>query len=461
MRYEPRSWGRRAIKFVLQNARVALWATPGIGKTAITLASVMLLRQRKLVKSALVVAPLAVVNNTWRQEAEKWEQFKDMRIVVLHGANKKSLLLGKDNVDLYVVNYEGLPWLVKTMNDHKMWKNEKQPFDMIVLDEASKTKNPSSQRFKLLKGMSVHFRRVLELTGSPAPNGLKDIWSQVYLLDEGASLGRFKTHFYNQYFFGTAHEGDVLKLKPHADEAIYDAIEHLVLRMDATDYMDLPELVVNDIKVDLPDEVKKLYKELESKLILKLEDATVSPVNAAAGVNKCLQLTGGGVYDDDGKTVHWVHDAKISALDGLIDELGGQPLLVGTAFRHTAAHLRTHFRADDVAFIEGGMRDGEVTQIIERWNKGLIRVLFAQMQVVSHGLNLQLGGAHNLCFYDLTWDLEVYEQLIARLWRQGQKNNVFVHRLLCKGTVDIEVARALKEKDTTQKNLLDALKGRQ
>lgn len=461
MRYEPRSWGKQAIKFGLQNARVALWATPGIGKTGISYATTMLLRRQKLIKGALIVAPLNVIYNTWPAERQKWDQFRELTLRILHGPKKMDALLDMEPADIYLINYEGLPWLVKAMNDHKMWGNERQPFDMLVLDEASKAKNPSSQRFKLLKGMALNFRRVLELTGSPAPNGLVDVWSQIYLLDEGLSLGRYKTHFYTQYFNQTGYGGYELNLKPGADQLIYDKIQHLVLRMDAADYLDMPELIINDIKIDLPDDVKVQYKELENKLILELEDATVKPVNAAAAVNKCLQLTGGAVYGDDGSTVHWVHDTKLDALSDLIDECAGQPLLCGYNFRHEGARLRDKFRADDVAVIEGGMPAREVQQILGKWNEGRIRVLFAQLQVVSHGLNLQQGGAHNLCFYGLPWDLEVYEQFIARLFRQGQKNTVFVHRLLCKGTMDTVVAAALRSKDTTQRNLLNALKGGQ
>jgi SNF2 family DNA or RNA helicase len=460
VRYEPRSWGKNAISFILKNARVALWATPGIGKTGISLAAVMLLRKKTLIKGALVVGPLTVIRNTWPAERAKWEQFHGMTIRMLHGPTKLAQLLDPEPADIYLINYEGLPWLVKTMNERGMWKNEKQPFDMLLLDESSKAKNPSSQRFKILKGMSEYFRRVLELTGSPAPNGLKDVWSQVYLLDDGAALGRFKTHFYLNYFHQTGYGGYELVLKDGADTAIYDAIQHLVLRMDAADYLDMPELVINDIRVELDDATKKLYKNLEDKLLLKLEDATVTPVNAAAAVNKCLQFTGGSVYGDDGETVHGVHSTKLDALSDLLDELGGNPLLVGFGFRHEAARLRDRFGADDVAVIEGGMRPDEVSAILQRWNQGKIRILFAQMQVVSHGLNLQLGGAHNACIYSLPWDLETYEQFIARLWRQGQKNTVFIHRLITTGTIDVEVARALRDKDTTQKNLLTALKER-
>lgn len=458
MRYEPRSWGQNAIRFTLQNSRVALWATPGVGKTAMTYASIMLLRRKKLIKGALVVAPLNVIHNTWPQERQQWDQFQELTLRMLHGPKKMNALLDMEPADVYLINYEGLPWLVKEMNERGMWGNQNQPFDMIVLDESSKVKNPSSQRFKLLRNMAHHFRRVLELTGSPAPNGLVDVWSQIYLLDEGSSLGRFKTHFYTQYFHQTGYGGYELILKEGADQAIYEKIKPLVLRMDAADFLDMPELNIVDIKIELPEEHKKEYKSLESKLLLVLEDATVKPTNMAAAVNKCLQFTGGAVYGDDGETVHHVHDTKLDALDDLIDELSGQPLLVGFNFRHEATRLRERFKGTGYAFIEGGMRPGDVKAIIDQWNAGKLRALFAQLQVVSHGLNLQKGPACNMAFYGLPWDLECYEQFIARLWRQGQKQRVMVHRLLCTGTLDVTVAYALKQKDTTQRGLLDAMK---
>jgi len=461
VRYEPRSWGRNAIQFVLKNARAALWATPGIGKTSISYASVMLLRRKNLIKGALVVAPLNVIYNTWPAERQKWDQFKELTLRMLHGPKKMDALLDLEPADVYLINYEGLPWLLKAMNDLNAWGTERQPFDMLILDESSKVKNPSSQRFKLLKGVTPHFRRILELTGSPAPNGLQDVWSQVYILDDGSSLGRFKTHYYMNYFLQTGYGGYELVLKPGADEVIYDKIQHLVLRMDAADYLDMPDLIVNDIKVTLDDEIKKQYKSLEDKLLLQLEDETITPTNAAAGVNKCLQFTGGAVYGDDGQTVHHVHDTKLDALDDLLSELAGQPLLVGYNYRHESPRFRDRFKGPDVAVIEGGMPSKEITAILDRWNKGQIRVLFAQMQVVSHGLNLQQGGACNLCFYGLPWDLECYEQFIARLYRQGQTNKVHVHRLICTGTIDVEVARALRDKDLTQSNLLNAMKERQ
>jgi len=456
MRYEPRSWGKAGIKFILERARVALWATPGVGKTGISYAAAMLLRRKKLVKGVLVVAPLPVIYNVWPKERAKWDQFQELTLRLLHG-DRKMDALRDEQADVYLINYEGLPWLAKVMNHYNMWGNEKQPFDMLVLDEASKAKNPSSQRFKLLKNIAPFFRRVLELTGSPAPNGLRDIWSQIYLLDDGAALGKYKTHFYLKYFNQVGYGGYELVIKPGADDLIYEAIQPLVLRMDAADFLDMPDLVVNDIKVPLEPEVMKQYKRLEEDLILQLDDAKVLPTNAAAAVNKCLQMTGGACYGDDGVTVHELHSSKMDALDDLVDELAGQPLIVFFAFRHEALRLRGRFKGPRFGFIEGGMSAAEVRRILAQWGAGELTVLFAQLQVISHGLNLQEGS--NACFYTLPWDLESYEQGIARLYRQGQKNTVFVHRLICPGTIDVQVARALKNKDLTQRALLDAMKG--
>ena len=461
VRYEPRAWGKAGIKFILERARVALWATPGVGKTGISYASLMLLRRKKLIKGALVVAPLSVVYNVWPRERAKWDQFQELSLRILHGNAKHryDCLHEMEKADVYLINYEGLPTLVKYMNDNNLWRDDKKPFDMLVLDESSKTKNPSSQRFKLLKNMAPHFRRVLELTGSPAPNGLQDIWSQLYLLDDGAALGRYKTHFHTQYFNGVGFGGYELVLKPGADELIYERIKPLVLRMDAADFLDMPELVINDMKVKLDDAILKQYKKLENDLLLQLEDTKITPTNAAAAVNKCIQFTGGACYGDDGETIHEVHTSKMDALDDLVDELSGQPLLVFYAFRHEAVRLRGRYKGEGYAFVEGGMPAAETRRILSQWGDGKLKVLFAQLQVVSHGLNLQEGGAHNACFYTLPWDLEAYEQGIARLYRQGQSNTVFIHRLICPSTIDVQIARALKNKDVTQQKLLEAMKG--
>ena len=439
--------------------RCGLIRAEGVGKTGITLAIVMLLRQRKLIKGALIVGPLDVIYNVWPRECAKWDQFKDFKISILHGKDKAKAL--ETEADLYLINFEGLEWLVKTLNEKKAWQKDILPFDLLAIDEASKTKNPSSKRFKLFKSIVGFFRRVIELTGMPAPNGLQDVWAQIYLLDGGAALGRYKTHFWDSYFHQVGYGGYTLVLKQGADEQIYDAISHLVHRMDARDYLDLPELLVNDILVTLPVEHRENYKKLDDVAMLTLESGVkIKPINTAAAVNKCLQFTNGFVFDDNGEDWHFIHDAKIDALKNLVDELQGKPLLCGYWYKPDAKRLKEAFKAPDVAFIEGGMDAKDVAPILDRWDKGELRILFAQMQKAAWGLNLQSGPGANVAYFGLQYDLDCYEQFFRRIYRQGQQQKVTIHRLLCDKTIDVAVAKVLEKKDVSQTALLDAMKER-
>lgn len=452
--YTPHEYQKIAIKFLLQNARGALWLDPGLGKTSTTFAAFSLLKRKKLTKAMLVVAPLKVVYHVWPKERSKWKDFNWLTLKILHGPKKAQRL--REEADVYLINYEGLTWLAEELNKLK-WTKAKMPFDMIVFDESSKMKNSKSMRFRLMKGWINDFKRVVQLTGTPAPNGLQDVWSQVYLLDQGKSLGRYITWFRDNYFNQVGFGGFKYVPKHGAQEKIYSQINHLVLRMDAKDWLELPPLIKTKIEVDMPAEALARYDQLVADLVLKLDDKTLTMTNAAVAVNKCLQYASGAVYTDVlERTWEVVHDAKLDALEDLVDELGGKPLLVAYNYQHDLARLQQRFPG--TPHIGSGVKEATVMKILEQWGRGELPLLFGQPQSMAHGLNMQEGPAVNICFFSLIWDLEAYVQFIARLWRQGQTQRVVVHHILTNGTVDKAVMKALNRKQGDQEALLNSIK---
>lgn len=447
-KWEPHNYQRRAIKFIIERACAALWMDPGLGKTSTTLAAFKILKNKKLCSAALIIAPLRVCYSVWPSQIEQWEDFAGLSYSILHGKDKQKAF--KTKADLYIINPEGLGWLFSELGRTKSpW-----PFDFLIIDESTKFKSPTSARFKLLKTQLPKFKRRLELTGSPAPNGMEDIWSQVYILDGGQSLGKYITHFRDSYFFRTGFGGYTYILRPGADERIYDAINHLVLRMEAKDYLDLPPLIENDVYVDLPDEALKKYKEFEKNFLMLMGDQKVVAPNAAALQGKCIQAASGAVYLDDKSWVH-LHNAKIDALEDLIEELSGKPALVAYWYHHDLERLREKF--PHVPHIGSGVSSKKALELEAAWNKGELPILFVHPASVSHGLNLQqVAGA--VIIFTLFWDLEAHEQLVRRLWRQGQKERVVVHRLVARKTVDEDVVKGLASKDKNQKEILQAMK---
>ena len=458
MKYNPHDYQKKAIKFAIERSRCALWLDPGLGKTSIVYAVAKILQKRKMVRAALVVAPLNVVHNTWPRERSKWDDFHHFTLKVLHGPKKLQRL--KEPADIYLINYEGLEWLAKSLNQLGM-VGKKMPFDLFVFDEASKVKNHTSKRFKLLKPWSHGWKRIIELTGTPATNGLEDVWSQLYLLDQGVALGRYWTHFVDTFFNRVGYGGYTLVPKRGSADIIYRAVAPLVMRMSAEDYLELPELSFNNILIELTDELKDRYKTIQDDLVVLLNSGDFRLPSAAAATNKCLQFANGAVYHTDGKTWEEIHTLKLEALDDLIEELGGKPAMIAYNYRHDIERLLEIYSKKPryrVGHIGAGMA-GKIANIaVDKWNKGEYDLLFVQPQSVSHGLNMQEGPASNLIFFSMLWDLEQYMQLIKRLWRQGQEQRVMVHHLLVRGTVDMAAKAALNFKDKQQLRLLDAIK---
>lgn len=448
MFWEPHEYQKEAVKFLITRGSGSLWLDPGLGKTSVVLSAYRVLRTKGLATKMLVIAPLRPVYAVWPVELKKWEQFSSYSMGVLHGPNKAKVL--KQNHDIFVINFEGIGWLSSQLNG-KPW-----PFDILVIDESSYLKNTQTQRFKTLKPLLNKFDRRWGLTGSPAPNSLLDIFGPQYIIDQGATFGPYITHFKNAYFYPAGFGGYEWKLKPQGEQQIYDRLEGKVLRMAALDHLDLPELTYNNIVVELPADAKKIYQSLEDDLTIDLQYGNITAVNAAVAVMKCQQVANGGSYlDGEKKQSINIHCAKTQAVQELVEELSGQPCIIGYHFQHDLERLKVAF--PEAPIIGSGVVGDKLDRIISSWNAMEVPVLLAHPMSAGHGLNLQ-GAGHAVIWYSLTWSLEIYEQFIRRLWRQGQKNHIVVHHIIAKDTVDEAIMSAVRRKDKTQQNLLNAVR---
>lgn len=446
--WKPHHYQERAMEFLVENAEAGLFLSPGLGKTSVTLGAFKALRAAGFVNKMLVIAPLRPCYSVWPREVKKWAQFNDLSVGVLHGPKKDKIL--QEDHDIYTINPEGLRWLFGKMRGTI-------PFEMLVIDESSKFKAVNTQRFKTLKPHLPKFRRRYILTGSPAANSLLDLFGQIYVMDLGKTFGPYITHYRNRFFHQTGFGGYDWALKPGADKEIYDHIAPRVLRMSAEDYLEMPPLIIEDIEIELPPKARAMYDQLENALRLDFKEGRVVAANAAVASMKCRQIANGGIYLD-GAERSWqqIHDAKTEALSDLIEELEGQPALIAYSFHHDLDRLKKAL-GKDTPHIGGGVSGKVSDAICERWNKGELRALIGHPQSMGHGLNLQEAG-RAVIWYSLDWSLENYEQFIQRVYRQGQKERVFVYRIIAKNTVDEAVVKALTRKDKTQNALFNALK---
>lgn len=464
---------------MLEHAACALFLDPGLGKTSITLGAIKVLKKKKLLNKVLIVAPLRVCHLVWPKELEKWKDFKDLKMVVLHGPNKDKLL--EQDADIYVINPEGLEWLLKVEKVKVVGKDgrsrtkvsidlrrfKKLGFDTLVFDELSKFKHVNTIKYKAIKLALSTFSRRWGLTGSPAPNGLIDLFGQCYVLDQGRTLGEYITQYRNKYFL-PSHNGFGWIIRKGAEQEIYERISPLVLRMAANDYLDMPLLIENNIMVDLPPKIREIYDHLEDDLIAKLEDKVVTAATSGVASMKCRQVANGGIYLNPevqalvklpSSKREWVnlHNEKIDALSDLVDELQGEPLLVAYEFGHDFDRLQAKF-GKDLVYIGSGVSMAASLEIQDAWNRGEIPLLFAHPAAVGHGLNLQEVGRH-VCWHSMTWDYELYDQFIRRILRQGNKHKkVFCHHILVRDTVDISMLYSLRSKQGGQDAFFDALK---
>ena len=420
----------------------------GLGKTVITMTAIEeLIYDRFEVQRVLVIAPKRVAEDTWTREAEKWDHLHLTISPVLGSARERTAALDRQ-ADLYVIGRDNVIWLIELLQKRRNgW-----PFDMIVIDELSSFKNPQAKRFRALRKALPCTRRVVGLTGTPSPNGLMDLWAEIYLLDQGERLGRTISWYREEFFRPGMRNGyTVYKWEPRkgAQQQIEKRISDICVSMSAADYLQLPERIDNVIPVRLTDPVKQLYDQMESDQLLQLgEDETVVALNAAAVMSKLLQIANGSVYMETGEAVR-IHERKAEALAEIADTTA-EPVLVFYSFRHDLETIRKWI--PDAKTLQG-------PEDIAAWNRGEIRVLLAHPASVGYGLNLQDGG-HVIVWYGLTWSLELYQQANARLHRQGQEKPVIVHHLIAEGTVDEQVMKALQEKDASQAALLAALKER-
>jgi len=456
--WTPYPYMRQSVKFLLEHAAAGLLADPGLGKTSITLAAIKVLKQEGVFNRALVIPPLRPMYSVWPKERDKWTDFHGLSMEILHGPNK--FLAFNREADIYLLNPDGLPWFLRIDGFKKL------KADLLVVDESTKFKNTSTQRFKFLKPYIPTFKRRWILTGSPMPNGYLDLFGQMYILDLGNALSPYVTHYRAKYF-NPDFWGYNWTLKQGADKLIQNRISPLTLRLDGEKLLDLPEIVEVPIYVDLPTQARKIYDQLENEMITIVEDTEVTAVNAAAASIKCSQVANGGLFhmqDHEnptlgGRTWTDIHTAKVEAVQDLIDELSGKSLLIAYDFEHDLARLRNAL-PQDTPYIGGGINAKRSEEIMQDWNANKIPILLGQPQSVAHGLNLQEGACHHVCFHSLTWNYENYDQFIRRIRRQGNTaKKVFVHLIIAKDTVDEAKLEAIRAKKKGQDSFLAALKG--
>lgn len=450
MKYTPHPYQQYCIDRVVSDPALGLFLDMGLGKTVITLTAVAELKcNRFAVSRVLIIAPKKVAEATWSKEAAKWDHLKRLRFSLVLGNQTKRVKAVNTPADIYVVNRENIPWLVDYYRG--AW-----PFDMVVIDESSSFKNHRAKRFKALKLVRSRIKRLVELTGTPAPNGLIDLWAQIYLLDGGARLGTSIAGFRERYFNPDQRNAQQIfsyKPKDGADKAIDKLIGDICVSMKAEDYLQLPDIVYDDIPVVLDGAAKKLYKKLEEEMLLEVDESTIDAGSAAVLSNKLLQLCNGAVYDEDRKVVE-IHSCKLDAFEELIESLNGQPALVFYNFQHDKDRIIKRLSKSGLRIRELKTPNDETD-----WNNRQIDILLAHPASAAYGLNLQGGGNH-VIWFGLSWSLELYQQANKRLHRQGQKQKVIVHHLSVVGGRDEDVVEALADKGATQDKLIDSLKAK-
>ncbi len=450
VKFIPHAYQRYCINRLLADEALGLFLDMGLGKTVITLTAINDLKYNRFaVSKVLVGAPKKVAEITWSKEAAKWDHLKLLRVVPVLGTAAKRIKALNTPADVWVINRENVPWLVEYYRN--AW-----PFDMVVLDEFSSFKNHQAKRFKALTWVRKHIARVVGLTGTPAPNGLLDLWAQIYLLDEGERLGRKITHFRERYFEPDQRDRDHVfsyAPKPGADEIIQRLIGDICVSMKAEDYLELPDCITVTRPVVLDAKAKAAYEKLEREMLLEVDETTIDAGSAAVLTNKLLQLCNGAVYDEKREAVE-IHCCKIEAFLELVEGLNGKPALVFYNFQHDLARLKAALKGSGLR-----VRELRGPQDEEDWNARKIDILFAHPASAAYGLNLQKGGNH-VIWFGLNWSLELYQQANKRLHRQGQAEKVIIHHLAVEGGVDEDVIAALEDKSGTQDRLMNALKAR-
>ncbi|AKA68529.1 SNF2-related protein [Clostridium scatologenes] len=449
MKFKPWNYQEYAINHMIDHEASGLFLDMGMGKTVSTLTAVDELLFLGLVYKVLVIAPLRVAEDTWSTEVEKWDHLKHLKISKILGTKKDRERALMKNADIYVTNRENVDWLVNECFGKWM-------FDMVVIDELSSFKSSKAKRFRSLRKVRPYFKRIVGLTGTPAPNSLIDLWPQIYLLDGGKRLGKTIGSYREQYFTpGNRNQFVVYNwnLKEGAAEAIENKISDICVSMKAKDYLNLPERIDNLIEINLPETAIKKYKELEKDLVLELDKNDITAANAAVLTNKLLQMSNGAIYSENHDVVE-IHEEKLKALLEIIEASNGKPVLVFYSFKHDFDRIVDFLKSKKLKAV--GLKD---SKDIKKWNNGEIPILLIHPASAGHGLNLQYGG-NIVVWFGLTWSLELYQQANARLYRQGQKETVIINHIIAKGTVDEDVMKALGNKEVNQNILLEAVKAR-
>lgn len=449
MKFKPWNYQQYAINHVMDHNESGLFLDMGMGKTVSTLTSVDNLIFLGEVNKVLVIAPKRVAEDTWSTEIEKWDHLKHLRISKILGTPKQRIKAVETDADIYVTNRENVEWLVNLYFGNWKW-------DMCVIDELSSFKSSKSIRFRALRKVRPYFKRIVGLTGTPAPNSLIDLWPQIYLLDGGKRLGRTITSYRQQYFIPGRSNGYVVYdyiLKDGSAEIIQNKIRDICISMMAKDYLDLPERIDNRIEISLSDESKKKYKQFQKNLIVSLGDEEITASNAAVLNNKLLQMANGAIYDDNKQVVE-IHQEKLEVLLEIIEAANGKPVLIFYWFQHDYDRIVQFLKKKKYS-----PKKLEDSNDIKKWNEGEIDILLLHPASAGHGLNLQYGG-NIVVWFGLVWSLELYQQANARLHRQGQKQTVVINHLIAKNTVDEDVMKALENKEVNQNALLEAVKAR-
>ena len=441
------------VEFLKTHPEAMLILQMGLGKSAVSLTAILdLMFDSFDVGRVLVIAPLRVAKTVWPEERDTWEHANFLKMSVIVGSVKQREAALRAAADIYVINRENVKWLVDYLEKHRIpW-----PFDMVVIDELSSFKNNQSQRWKALRKVRPQIKRMVGLTGTPASNGLLDLWAETFLIDKGERLGRFIGRYREAYFRPAGmnpYTGVVYSYVPlpGAEEAIYSKISDITVSMKALDYLDMPECVMVNHYVDMETDERELYDEMKKQLLVEVDGEEIDAANAAVLAGKLLQMANGAIYNAD-RQMRVIHDQKLQELADLIEQANGQNVLVAYWYQHDHERIREY-----LADLGYKPRDLKSDQDIADWNAGKIQVGLISPASAGHGLNIQKGG-HILIWFSLVWSLEMYQQTNARLWRQGQKEVVTIHHIVTRDTVDGDVLNALKHKDTTQQNLISAVK---
>jgi SNF2 family DNA or RNA helicase len=436
----------RGVEFIKERTRVALLIEMGLGKTAIVLTALADMFDSMLCRRVLIVAPLRVANTVWKQEAARWTHTKHLKVVVCTGKNPKARLMKlMQDADIYVINVDVLPWLVHTYIDRWQW-------DTLIIDESSMFKNPDTQRFREIKKVRRKFDYIVELTGTPTPNSMLEIWPQIFLLDGGNRLGKSFGAFKQMFFEPADFYGYKYAIKRGALPVIQGRMQDITMSLQAKDYLELPERLDVNVEVELPEEVAGMYKKLFEDSLLELEgDNEVTALNAAVLAGKLMQICNGAIYVNQTQDWKELHKVKLDALEEIIEENYGENLLIAYSYKHDLARLQARFGK------RGAIPIGRNEEVVAAWNRGDIPLLLAHPMSAGHGLNLQFGGS-TIVWFSMTWSLEQYLQFNARVHRQGQGKPVRIIHIIAKDTIDGQIMEILNRKNADQRMLLECFK---